>query len=33
MADVIGGQQESAGPIRIFTPYYANTCDAAKQQS
>ena len=33
MADVIGGQQKSAGPICIFGPDYVNTRDTAKQQS
>ena len=33
MADVIGCQQKSAGPICIFGPDYANTRDTAKQQS
>ena len=33
MADVIGGQQKSAGPTCIFGPDYVNTLDTAKQQS
>ena len=33
MADVIGGQQKSAGSICIFGPDYLNTRDTAKQQS
>ena len=33
MADVIGGQQKSAGPICIFGSDYVNPSDAAKQQS
>jgi hypothetical protein len=33
MADVIGGQQKSAGPICIFGPDYVNTQETAKQQS
>jgi hypothetical protein len=32
MADVIGGQQKSAGSICIFGPDYPNTRDTAKQQ-
>jgi len=32
MADVIGGQQKSAGPICIFGSDYANARDTAKQQ-
>ena len=32
MADVIGGQQKSAGPICIFGLDYVNTRDTAKQQ-
>ena len=33
MADVIGGQQKSAGPICIFGSDYVNARDAGKQQS
>ena len=33
MTDMIGGQQESAGPICIFASKDVNTRKAAKQQS